>query len=69
MPSYEADIPCSSSFVEPRPKVITMMIVMIITIIMNYECKWRTVCWNKWEKGEEKTLRGEEGGSTLKIYM
>jgi hypothetical protein len=46
-----------------------MMIVMIITIIMNYECKWRTVCWNKWEKGEEKTLRGEEGGSTLKIYM
>jgi hypothetical protein len=57
----------SCSFMEPRSK----MMLIIITIIIGNECVWETV-WGQSAgggKGKESILRNEEGRRTLHVYI
>jgi hypothetical protein len=64
------NITSSCSFVEPRTKIMMVMMVVVVIAIIGHECIWGMVWGDQREegRGKERVLCGEKDGSMLHIY-
>jgi hypothetical protein len=65
-------VACSCSFVEPRPKIMKMIMTTMMTVLrVGHEVKGR---WSEEvspgrERGKEKNSEGEEDPDMLHVYV